>query len=186
MSKLFGLAIFICFGIAANAAAIPFPSDIIPFTSIASYTKGLEGDVLVLGYTNPNLESALAAVPFPSSTGEKFSNASIELAPGVFVSNLFVPTEAQRKGDFSTFDAAIIDPTTMAARDGQLVGLPFVANYIPTSRLFGDNGLFAFEMSQQQPLNATPEPSELTISCEAILLLVSLNIARRLLHKGFL
>ncbi len=132
----------------SRAASIPFPPGLIPFNSIANETaKDLNGNMLVLGYTNVALLPALVSIPFPSSPNELFSG-TVGLAPGIFFSNLFVPTPAQRVGDFSAFSQPLIDPTTNMA---------FARNLIPSSRLFGDNGLFAFEVGPSS--SATPEPS---------------------------
>jgi hypothetical protein len=107
---------------------------------------------LVLGYANPALESALASLPLPDAPNETFSDASIQLAPGQFFSNVLVPTAAQRGGDYSTFSQPLIDP---------ILGVPFARNVIPTSRLLGPtgNGLYAFEVGPQAA--AIPEPSAL-------------------------
>ncbi len=136
-----------------QAASIPFPPALIPFNSIANETaKDSSGNMLVLGYTNPALLPALVSIPFPSSPSEVFSNTLVGLAPAVFFSNVFVPTPAQRVGDFSAFSQPLIDPNTSTA---------FPRNIIPASLLFGNNGFFAFEVGPST--SATPEPSALSL-----------------------
>ena len=56
--------------------------------------------------------------------GQEFRN--IELVRGGGVANTRVATERQRRGDFSEFSVAIIDPLT---------GLPFPGNVIPSNRI---------------------------------------------------
>ncbi len=147
--KRFLLSIAFCSSaLLSQAASIPFPAGLIPFNSIANETaKDSNGNKLVLGYTNVALLPALATLPYPTSPNELFSG-SVELAPGLIFPDVFVPTPAQRAGDFSAFSQPLIDPTTNTA---------FPRNLIPSSRLFGNNGLFAFEVGPAS--SATPEPS---------------------------
>ncbi len=148
MKRLLLLLAFCSSAGLSRAASIPFPPNLIPFNAIANETaKDSNGNMLVLGYTNVALLPALISLPFPSSPNEVFTG-SVGLAPGIFFSNVFVPTVAQRSGDFSAFSQPLIDPMTNTA---------FARNLIPTSRLFGDNGLFAFEVGPAS--SATPEPS---------------------------
>lgn len=148
MKRLLLLLAFCSSAVLSRAASIPFPPSLIPFNSIANETaKDSNGNMLVLGYTNVALLPAPVSIPFPSSPNEVFSG-TVELAPGIFFSNVFIPTPAQRSGDFSAFSQPLIDPTTNTA---------FPRNLIPTSRLFGNNGLFAFEVGPSS--SATPEPS---------------------------
>ena len=136
-----------------QAASIAFPSGLIPFNSIANQTaKDASGNMLVLGYTNQALSSALVSIPLPTSLNEAFSNAYVGLAPAVFFSNVLVPTAAQRSGNFSAFSQPLIDPGT---------GVAFPGNFIPADLLFGNNGLFAFEIGPSS--TATPEPSAWTL-----------------------
>jgi hypothetical protein len=149
MQKLFLFAF--CFLTATlQAASISFPTGLVPFNSIANETApAANGDILVLGYANPALESALGSLPLPDAPNETFSDASIQLAPGQFFSNVLVPTAAQRGGDYSAFSQPLIDPLT---------GTPFAGNIIPNVRLFG---LYAFEVGPQAA--TIPEPSALNL-----------------------
>lgn len=134
----------------SQAASISFPQGLIPFTSIANETaKDASGNMLVLGNSDLALAQALASIPLPTSPNETFSNAYVGLAPAMFFSNVFVPTAAQRSGDFSAFSQPLIDPNT---------GNPFPGNIIPTSLLFG---FFAFEVGPSS--SAIPEPSALSL-----------------------
>ncbi len=151
-----------------QAASIPFPSGLIPFNSIANETaKDSNGNVLVLGYTNEALLPALINLPYPTSLNEKFATASVQLAPGQFFTDVFVPTPAQRAGIFAAFTQPLINPLT---------GLAFPGNNIPTALLFGNNGFFAFEVGSQTV--PTPEPSSAYIVAGAVCL-VALLRARR-------
>ncbi len=124
--------------------------------------------MLVLGYTNPALLPALNLLPFPNSLNQTFSDASIQLAPGVFFSNVFVPTPAQRTGVFTAFSQPLIDPVS---------GIPFAQNLIPTSRLFGDNGLFAFEVGPAS--SAAPEPAVLSLMFGGVLFFALFGAVRK-------
>ncbi len=152
-----------------QADSVPFPPGLIPFNSIANQTAAdSSGNILVLGYTNPALESALVSIPLPTSPNEMFSNALVGLAPGVFYSDVFLPTAAQRAGDFSSFSQPLIDPLT---------GTQFPANLIPASLLFGNNGFFAFEVGPST--TPTPEPSAWTLLLGGALVLGILRMAQR-------
>jgi hypothetical protein len=152
MSKQSWLALCLA-AVTLQAASLPFPTGLVPFNSIANETApAANGDILILGYANPALEAALASLPLPNAPNETFSDASIQLAPGQFFSNVLVPTAAQRGGDYSAFSQPLIDP---------VFGVPFAGNVIPNVRLLGPtgNGLFAFEVGPQAA--AIPEPSAL-------------------------
>ena len=165
------LVLFAAFCVPATllqSASIPFPTGLIPFNSIANETqKDPSGNVLVLGYTNTALLPALTGIPYPNFANETFATASVQLAPGQFFSNVFVPTIAQRAGVFSAFPQPLIDPPT---------GMAFPRNSIPTALLFGDNGFFAFEVGPQT--TSTPEPSTAYFITGAILLMALLRITR--------
>jgi hypothetical protein len=169
MKKSALLAAFCLSAAMLHAASIPFPTGLIPFNSIANETaKDANGNVLVLGFTSTALLPALQGIPLPSSQNETFSSASVQLAPGQFFSNVFVPTPSQRFGDFSAFPEPLIDPLT---------GNAFARNIIPTELLFGNNGFFAFEVGPQA--TATPEPSTAYLLGGAFLLIALLRSRSR-------
>ncbi|MBV8808660.1 MAG: hypothetical protein JO033_08295 [Acidobacteriaceae bacterium] len=124
--------------------------------------------MLVLGHTNVALHDALASIPLPTLPNEAFSNTSVELAPAVFFSSAFIPTAAQRFGDFSAFSQPLINPMT---------GHAFPGNIIPEVYLFGDNGLFAFEVGPQTTV--TPEPSAPSLILAGAFALGTLCVLRK-------
>lgn len=79
-------------------------------------------------------------VPLPAAPNELFADASIQLAPGVYFTGVYVPTAAERMGNFSSFLGPLLDP---------LGNGPFPGNMIPPVR-WGDP--FAFR------IHAVPEP----------------------------
>jgi hypothetical protein len=123
-------ALTLCPG--AARACQPFPSGLIPFSSISYVTAARSnGDRLVVGYTT---QSQIALVPLPNTTNDTFCDSTVQLAPGQYFSNVYVPTAAERFGDNSGFPSLLYDPLT---------GLPFPAGIIPASRLYG---LFAWRI----------------------------------------
>ncbi len=147
-----------------HASPIAFPSGFVPLTSIESTSPAPSGVRLILGYSTFPAFATIRSLPLPSTTGEQFSEASIQLAPGQFFSNVYVPTNAERFGDFRDFDGVVLDP---------LSGQPFPGNIIPTSVL---GGIYAFRVGPAAP---APEPSSLyEIGWGAAVILVALRIRK--------
>ena len=150
---------------ALQATPIAFPSGLVPLTSIEySSAPDANGIRLVLGDSTFQAFAALRSLPAPAD-GQQFSDSSIELAPGQFFSNVYVPTAAELEGNFQDFGGAVIDPFS---------GQPFPGNLIPTSRL---GGIYAFRVG---PAAApVPEPGSLyTLSLLAIALGARLLVRR--------
>ena len=88
-----------------QAASITFPAGYVPFTSIY-YESGpdqngysiVEG-VLTTINQNGALYEYLLSLPALSDT-QAYTNPSIELAPGLFFSNVLVPTSAKHPRGF--------------------------------------------------------------------------------------
>ncbi len=145
-----------------QASPTIFPAGFVPFTSIDSVSRPLSnGDRLVLGNSYLAAISTIQAIPLPSSPNEVFANTSIELAPGQFFANVYVPTAQDRVGDYSQFNGLLIDPLT---------GLPFPGGIIPVSRLFG---LYAFRVGPGSA--AVPEPASFALLALGALLLCLIN-----------
>ena len=139
-------------GALINIQASPtvFPAGFVPFTFIDSVSTPLSnGNRLVLGNSYLAAVSTIQTIPLPSFPNEVFANTSIELAPGQFFTNVYVPTAQERAGDYSQFNGLLIDP---------LAGLPFPGGIIPVSRLFG---LYAFRVGPGSA--AVPEPASLAL-----------------------
>ena len=134
--------------LAKPAFPASFPTTFIPFASVANESAGINGDLLILGYTSPETLADVNALPLPSFVNERFTNALVQLAPSRYFSNVYIPTPAERVGDYSSFTGRLIDPLT---------GMPFPGNIIPVPRLFGTNSLYAFRIGPQAA--AVPEPT---------------------------
>src|SRR6185295_17158228 len=103
-----------------------FPGGIIPFSSLY-YVSGANtsGDRLAVGVMSMAfLDQLLTQFPLPAFTNQRYCQP-VEIAPGLFV-DAYVPTAAERQGNFSPFSGLLIDP---------LNGGPFPGGIIPASRL---------------------------------------------------
>ena len=159
--------------LAKPAFSASFPTTFIPFTSIASETTSSNGDLLILGYTSAEAQAGINALPLPSLINEKFTDASVQLAPSQYFSNVYIPTPAARVGDYSSFSGTLIDPLTAMA---------FPGNIIPASRLFGTNGLYAMRVGPQASA-ATPEPATFGLIALTGLAAGLLRLRRRNTHS---
>jgi hypothetical protein len=100
------------------------------------------GDRLVVGSMALSTLSELQTyIPLPSATDQQFCGL-VNIAPGV-LAHTYIPTAAERQGDFSADAISVIDP---------LSNVPFPGSIIPYSRL---GPIFAFRISglaiYQQP-----------------------------------
>ncbi len=172
MNKLLLLTVFATAAMGLQADPIAFPPGFVPFTSIEYVTSALpNGDRLVLGNAPLPTLKELQSIPYPSSLGQVFSDSQIQLAPGQYFSDVYVPTPADRVGYYPEFAGLLIDPSS---------GTPFPGGIIPTSRLFG---YYAFRLAPGV-ITPTPEPTSfLLIAAGAALLF--LNPLRRIRRLGF-
>jgi hypothetical protein len=113
------------------------PSGYIAFSSL-TYISGTNqaGDRLVVGAMTPATTNPFVSVPLPNAAPDQQFCSPIEIAPGMRVM-AYVPTAAERFGDFSAFDGVgpsglLADPLTEADPWG-----PFPSGVIPVSRLWG-------------------------------------------------
>jgi hypothetical protein len=88
------------------------PSNYVPFTSIYYISApDAAGDLLVVGSMTAASYSGLSGVPLPNNeSGNQLFCNPITLAPGI-VANAYVPTAAERTGNFSAFNGLFFDPT---------------------------------------------------------------------------
>jgi len=161
MRKISLLITLCCLAPGLKAASVPFPSGLIPLSSIGYESAPINGNILVVGFTTSQFTAAFPNIPLPTAKDQVFSSP-VELAPGRFFWNVFVSTISERVGDFSAAPQPLVDP---------LRGIPFVGNMIPSSRFLGNNGLFAFEVGPQV-ITPTPEPSPAYLMIGAFSLLV--------------
>jgi hypothetical protein len=127
----------------AGTACRPYSSGIpeLYYVNLVS-GPGTNGDRLVIGSIALSTLSELQTyLPLPSATDQQFCGL-VNIAPGV-LAHTYVPTAAERQGDFSADGIDVIDPLTNA---------PFPGSIIPASRL---GSVFAFRISglafYQQP-----------------------------------
>jgi hypothetical protein len=90
---------------------VPFPAGFIPFSEIKYTTPAnAQGDRLVVGIPNPSFLDMLNSLPDLQLRNQEYCQ-QVELAPGFFA-NAYVPTAAEREGDFSAFQGLLTDPDT--------------------------------------------------------------------------
>ena len=148
-----------------RADPIVFPDCFIPFGSIFHVSApDANGYSIVEGlvdaeHTVGPLYQYVTSLPVPTED-QTFANQEIELAPGMFFSNVLVPTTAEREGNFESVDIPIIDPYSNG---------PFSQNIIPLS-LFGTP--FVFVLAPAASDSPVPEPSMSILVGPAILALV--------------
>jgi len=101
-----------------------FPANYMPFTQIFSIAgPDATGDYVVVGEMSPASFQTFLTLQEPDTTARKIYTNPIQIGPGLSV-YAYVPNNLERGGNFSNFNAALIDPTT---------GGPFAGNLIPTS-----------------------------------------------------
>ncbi len=107
----------------AVSSCLHFPAIPPPFSSIQYISQpNAAGDRLVVGRLADLRD--LQRIPLPNSPNAAFC-APVQLASGQLF-DAYVPTAAERAGDFFAFAAVLLDPRT---------GQPFPAGRIPASRL---------------------------------------------------
>src|SRR5260370_33458047 len=90
-----------------------------------SAAQPIEGDELVVGSLSTRAYNALLqTIPLPTAPNQKFCYL-VQIAPSVLV-EAYVPTAAERQGNFSPFAGLLLDPLTKA---------PFPGGIIPASRI---------------------------------------------------
>jgi len=104
----------------------PFLPGFVPFESLFYISdENKDGDRLVVGVPTSLLFKAFKTLPIPQADNQQYCEA-IELAPGVYA-NAYVPTDAERGGDFSAFKDQLFDP-------GVAPAVPF-GGFIPLNRI---------------------------------------------------
>jgi uncharacterized protein (TIGR03437 family) len=127
----------------AQSGCVNFPANYIPFSSIISVTApDAAGDRLVVGPLAGGLSAFGNAISSPpASINQEFCN-QVQLGPQQSYPNVYVPTQAEKAGNFSAFAGLLIDP---------LINQPFPGGIIPASRL---GSIFAWRIAPN-PLNIT-------------------------------
>jgi uncharacterized phage protein gp47/JayE len=94
-------------------SCLPLTVDAVPFSNVYSVAgPDAAGDLLVVGAPNAGFSEFLAAFPSANIPGgnQQICNP-VQLAPGLWA-NAYIPTLAERGGNFSAFAAQLIDPAT--------------------------------------------------------------------------
>src|SRR6202044_846579 len=127
-----------------NSACVDFPSGFIPFSSIAYFTSAdSAGDHLVVGVPMAGALTMIAAnIPAPAFTNQTFCDAQVQLAPGQFYPNVYLPTAAELTGNFSAFAGLFVN-----AANGQ----PYPNGTIPSGQLAN---VFAWRIGPAQVMSA--------------------------------
>ena len=128
---------------------VPFPASYTPFASVA-YVAGpnSKGDSLVVGaLAGSNGLQQIQNVALPPVPNTKFCDANVVLAQGKTYVNVYVPTAAERMGQFPDFAGLLTDPDARSQ--------PFPGGIIPISRL---GSVFAWRIGAQE----APKPEIFT------------------------
>ncbi|HEX6893859.1 MAG TPA: kelch repeat-containing protein, partial [Bryobacteraceae bacterium] len=109
----------------ADTTCLDFPAaQSIPFASIAYVTAANSaGDHLVVGSLAGGagaLGAINANIPPPAFTNQTFCG-QVQFAAGQFYSNVYVPTAAERAGNFSQFAGLLVDPANNQAFPGGII-----------------------------------------------------------------
>jgi hypothetical protein len=132
--------------------ASPLPPGV--YTGFNQIISGLTGTAAQSGDLSRYLES----LP-PIDDRELYANDPIELAPGVFFTDVLVSTIAEHQGNFGP-DLGSFGPVY-----DPLSGLPFPDGIIPESRLFGT---FAFLVGGDDPVSPVPSPVAFCLSLRKV------------------
>ncbi len=133
----------VSFSIAAAAACATYPAGFVPFSSVA-YISAADsaGDMLVVGSVSAANLAAIQALPLPASTNQEFCG-QVNLGGGYNVL-AYVPTAAERSGDYSAFAGLLVNPANNA---------PFPAGIIPQALL---GQVYAWRIPSQNLQGAGP------------------------------
>ncbi len=105
-------------GVTQGARALlcaAFPAGVIPFSRVYYTTDtNVYGDRLMVGLLSPTVDPN--HFPLPSVPNQKYCD-QVQLAQGLFV-NAYVPTQAERTGDFSAFEGLLVHPDTRESFPG--------------------------------------------------------------------
>ncbi len=104
-----------------------FPAKFVPFTKVWSTASATRNtDRIVLGQLTAAADETVRSLRLPRTPNEQYCSP-VALAPGLTIA-AYVPTAAEKTGDYSSFSGLIIDPLT---------NQPFPGNVIPLSRFPG-------------------------------------------------
>jgi uncharacterized protein (TIGR03437 family) len=121
-----------------QSSCVNFPANYVPFSSFSYVTApNAAGDRLVVGSLAGGLTAFGNAIQQPAtSINQEYCDAQVQLAPQHSYSNVYVPTAAERSGNFSAFNGLLVNPTT---------NQPYPNGIIPASQL--GNPYFAWRIA---------------------------------------
>ena len=132
----------------AQDTCLSFPlqgSQAIPFASIAYVTPANSaGDHLIVGSLlsgASELSAIKAAIPPPAFQNQTFCG-QVQLAPGQYYSNVYVPTADELSGNFGVFAGLLVNPAN---------NQPYPAGIIPPAQL---GAVFAWRIGATQVASA--------------------------------
>ncbi len=149
LNKILLLTGLLSSAIIAQNTCISFPPqetpDSIPFASIAYVTAAnFAGDHLIVGaLTNGASEigAIKANLPLPAFQNQMFCG-QVQLAPGQYYANVYVPTAAELSGNFSAFAGLLVNPSN---------NQPYAGGIIPPAQL---GSVFAWRIGPVQAASA--------------------------------
>lgn len=111
-----------------QSGCVNFPANYVPFSSISYVTApNTAGDLLVVGSLAGGLSAFGNAIPqAASSINQQYCDAQVQFAPQHSYPHVYVPTAAERAGNFSAFAGLLINPAT---------NQPYPNGVIPVSQL---------------------------------------------------
>ncbi|HLG99220.1 MAG TPA: hypothetical protein VKX49_23115 [Bryobacteraceae bacterium] len=144
--KLFAVFLFSSAVLFAQNTCLDFPSaQSIPFASIAYVTAANSaGDHLVVGSLQGGtaaINAINANIPLPAFVNQTFCG-QVQLAPGQYYANVYVPTAAERTGNFPAFTGLLVNPAT---------NQPYANGMIPAAQL---GAVYAWRMGPVQAASA--------------------------------
>ena len=125
------------------ADGVSFPVNLVPFSSVSYYVtaSNSSGDQLVVGALTGGLNT-ISQFPVPDSSNQSFCDTAVQLAPGQFYPNVYIPTAQERMGNFRAFAGLLIDPVNSQ---------PFPGGILRQFRL---GNLYAFRIAATQVTSA--------------------------------
>lgn len=138
------------------AGCLDMPSNFVPFSSVYYTTPpNANGDRLVVGTMSLDIYLAFRSqAPLPSTPNQQLCSP-LQVAPG-FYAQAYVPTQAERYGDFSDFQGLLLDPRTATPSNPN--GTPFPGGIIPLSVVPNP---FAWRIRTLQTAPSTTPPTGL-------------------------
>ena len=120
---------------AASAVTCATPPAGVVWYQSVNYVSGANSasDLVLVGNMPVDKWNLLGTVALPAVPNQQFCGL-IPIAPG-YLATAYVPTAAERGGDFSPFSGILLDPASAHQLNGVTVLDPFAGGIIPLSRM---------------------------------------------------